>query len=156
MYNVNMLNNIEIKKRLLLKVEVDTSGCWLWTGGKLKGGYGHISVNAKGFQTHRLSYELFKGPISEGMCVCHSCDKPACINPDHLWVGTHQENMIDKVIKRRDGHSTKTHCPKGHEYSKENTYIYNNGRRCKKCTKDKALERYYKSKSKSISCNEII
>jgi hypothetical protein len=140
-----MLNNIEIKKRLLLKVEVDTSGCWLWTGHKKPNGYGQITINYKTLSTHRLSYELFKGPIPEGMYICHSCDVKACINPDHLWTGTHQDNMNDMTKKNRSKNQNmgKTHCIRGHAYTPKNTQLQNQGRRyCKTCKKIKNKERY--------------
>lgn len=83
---------------------VDTeSGCWNWTRGKSKG-YGAINANGRMWAAHRVSYERAKGPIPEGMSVCHSCDNPACINPAHLFIGTHRDNMLDKERKGRGNH----------------------------------------------------
>lgn len=69
------------------------NGCIEWTGGKDKDGYGQI----RGRRPHRVSYELAYGEIPEGFMVLHSCNNPACINPEHLRVGTHLDNMADRM-----------------------------------------------------------
>lgn len=76
------------------------SGCWLWTGAALPSGYGQFKTAGHNL-AHRYSYEVHHGPIPSGLCVLHHCDNPACVNPDHLWAGTHRDNAIDKVIKGR-------------------------------------------------------
>jgi len=81
-------------KRLLSGYDVlPDSGCWVWTGQVYRNGYGGIKVFGKMTATHRFSYELHKGPIPDGMHVLHSCDVKRCINPEHLRLGTHAENM---------------------------------------------------------------
>ncbi len=88
-------------------VKFDT-GCWIWVGSRGgTGGYGQIRVNGKLLGAHRVSYELFKGELTPGMEVCHSCDKKFCVNPSHLWEGTHQENIIDSFKKGRKSSSGK-------------------------------------------------
>lgn len=77
--------------------------CWLWMGSPTRAGYGQISVKGRHKYVHRISFELFKGPIIDDLCVLHKCDSPACVNPSHLTLGTHQENIKDRDNKGRNG-----------------------------------------------------
>lgn len=78
------------------------SGCWLWIGSLLPKGYGCFSTSkGNNERAHRFAWRNLKGPIPEGMFVCHKCDTPSCVNPDHLFLGTHQDNMRDRNRKNR-------------------------------------------------------
>ena len=91
-------------ERFLLKVDFDFSGkteCWLWNAGTSGNGYGSFDLNYKKKKAHRVSYEHFTGPISEGLNINHTCDNPPCVNPKHLWQGTQKEGMEDMLTKGR-------------------------------------------------------
>lgn len=80
------------------------TGCWLWTKAVDNAGYGRCqSIGANAVTAaHRLSFILFKGPIADGHYICHKCDTPACVNPDHLFMGTQQDNVNDMMAKGRN------------------------------------------------------
>ena len=82
--------------------KVDRSGdCWLWTGGTNVWGYGVHKVDGRSVAAHRFSWTLEKGPVPQGLVVCHTCDTPACVRPDHLFVGTQRDNIADMWAKGR-------------------------------------------------------
>lgn len=89
-------------ERFWQKVDIrEPDQCWEWKATKNQSGYGSICVDGKMKRAHRVSYELHHGPIPEGMLVLHSCDNPSCVNPAHLHLGTHQDNMREKMNRRR-------------------------------------------------------
>jgi len=101
-----------IKKSLVFRFwdnfDRPKEGCWLWKAGKSKG-YGVISNGNCCMQAHRLSWVLWNGPISNGLSVLHKCDNPACVNPEHLFLGTKGDNAKDRDRKGRVAHGEK-HC----------------------------------------------
>jgi hypothetical protein len=90
-----------LQKRFDAKyVPEPNTGCWLWTASCLPSGYGEIKIDGKVMRAHRASYELHHGPIPVGLCVLHKCDTPPCVNPAHLFLGTHHD-MRDMPSKGR-------------------------------------------------------
>jgi hypothetical protein len=94
------------------------TGCYIWFGGSYSNyGHGMIGVKRAGAKTrmmmsHRLAWELHKGPIPDGLNVLHHCDMKGCVNPEHLFLGTHQDNMDDKVRKGRQAKGDKLAHPR--------------------------------------------
>ncbi len=112
----------------------DIGRCWLWEGAKTATGYGHLRSDGRAKKAHRVSYELFVEPIPEGMEIDHICRNRSCVNPLHLRAVNHQAQASNTV----QFNSTKTHCPRGHEY---NDYRQSGARRCTRCERILAAER---------------
>jgi DNA-binding CsgD family transcriptional regulator len=86
-------------------VAIPFSGCWIFMGATNEFGYGIVGAGGKGVsndRAHRVTYKHFKGEIPKGMFVCHTCDVPSCCNPEHLFLGTNQDNVDDMVKKKRN------------------------------------------------------
>jgi hypothetical protein len=95
-----------------IKFVKKTESCWFWIGSK-KGSrdYGSFSINNKDYRAHRVSYEHFYGDFDKSLNVLHKCDNPSCVRPEHLFLGTHKENMQDKVNKNRQSSLKREKCP---------------------------------------------
>lgn len=134
--------------------------CWLWTGtqrGNAGHMYGSIYFRGKNMSAHRVSWVIANGEMPKfgdadyrGTCVLHKCDTPLCVNPNHLEVGSHKANMVDKVAKRRDTTKWKTHCSRGHERNEVNTWVdpKRGLKHCRVCHKLKERERKLLAKQK--------
>ena len=99
-----------ILERFLSKVNKQENGCWLWTGARDKNGYGWFNgVGKPGGHTraNRQAWMFFRGDIPKGLFVCHTCDTPSCVNPDHLFLGTNNDNRQDSKQKGRTCRGTR-------------------------------------------------
>lgn len=147
-----------VEGRFHSRIQKNANGCWIWVGALVGGPrhfYGGIRIGGKTVRANRLSYEMHVGPIPAGMFVCHKCDVSKCVNPEHLFVGTHSENMIDSVVKKRHRNSKRTHCPLGHPLDDANLLIIkrSNGscdRKCRTCNGN-SCKKYYHAKKISSS-----
>lgn len=111
------------------------SGCWLWTAGIAPGDldYGAVWLYGRNLRASRAAWMAFYGPIPDGLWVLHKCDTPTCVNPRHLWLGTHDDNMADCVRKGRS-YKGREECVNGHAMSAENVRVRRTGRRvCRLC-----------------------
>ncbi len=101
---------------------------------KNRKGYGQYRDKGVLKIASRYAYEMFVGPIPDGMQVCHACDNPSCVRHDHLFLGDNSVNQRDSVAKGRHASTKKTHCKNGHEYTQENTAAdYDGYRACVTC-----------------------
>jgi hypothetical protein len=140
-----------ITDRFMAKVKKIEAGCWEWSSSIDPSGYGKITFDGKQLLAHRVSYAIYQGQIPDGMMVLHRCDNRSCVNPDHLFLGTGKDNMVDCAAKGRAvrANAMKTHCPKGHELSGENLYFDPHGvgsRRCRTCMKARCRRYYERTK----------
>lgn len=90
-----------IKDRFFAKTKASDTGCLEWTAATDKDGYGKFWDGVSVKRAHRFAYEYFIGPIGNDLLICHSCDNPKCVNPEHLWCGTNRQNMTDAKKKNR-------------------------------------------------------
>lgn len=115
-------------QRILARSVAGPGGCVLWCGSKTRTGYGQIGVAGRLLSVHRVSYQAFHGPIPAGLEVDHICRVRHCVNPSHLQAITHAENLRRAIVKPH------SHCRKGHQFTRANTYLRPDGwRECKEC-----------------------
>lgn len=133
---------ISLSDRLWTRVE-KTETCWLWRGADNGKGYGRISTDKGAMYVHRLVYVWAFGEIPAGLLVMHWCDVRACVRPDHLSLGTAQDNTDDMISKGRQSNWRErlTECKSGHPFDEENTYQRQGGRACSVCRRQ-AVRRY--------------
>lgn len=153
-----------LEDRFWEKVElIPFSTCWHWNAAIAKNGYGKFNVGRSDVThkkitktAHRLSWEFFnKREIPDGKLACHTCDNRSCVNPGHIFIGTHKDNMQDCAKKGRTKNYSynkyKKMCKWGHQFTEENTLLYkrkdSNGyqRRCKQCVLTASRNRYLKA-----------
>lgn len=129
----------DLEARWWLRVEKRADGCWQWVGAQWKLGYGKFTEpgTQRRVGAHRWGYERFVGPIPDGLELDHLCRNPSCVNPSHLEPVTHLENVRRGISGEVNGgrQRSKTHCPRGHEYTAANTYYRRDGnaRNCRAC-----------------------
>ena len=143
-----------------------TDGCWLWVGHILPNGYGRIGVNGARFMAHRYAWQMARGPIPDGMYVCHKCDVRRCVNLDHLFLGTHDDNMRDAAEKMRWPWNGSDRCRRGHLLTPDSVYVYTRTvvtrlgnervwtyRHCKVCLLASKRRLYHARKASALNLN---
>ena len=142
----------EKTKRFMEKVQFLSNGCWLWIGARKRGRerkgiaplYGAFGLNGKTINAHVVSYLFFNGMIKAGLEIDHLCRNTLCVNPAHLEAVTHSINCKRGLCgeHRKEECKKITHCPKGHEYNSQNTYInkHTGHRSCIKCTRERTQQ----------------
>lgn len=128
---------------------VTESGCWLWLGYVSENGYGRFSPRWKmaPLYAHRISYEIHKGQIPEGLVVDHLCRVRCCVNPDHLEVVSQHKNLQRGNGTSKINHQFKTHCKRGHEFTNGSFYLRGRTRICLICDRARNKEKYRRSKN---------
>jgi len=131
----------------------DPSACWEWPGADNGTGYCQVWFEDRARYVHRLSYEMFRGPIPAGLEIDHLCRNRRCVNPEHLEAVPRSVNVTRAMpFRRRAGLSgRKTHCPAGHPYAGDNLYVPPSGEyRCRECSRTKWRELYHRRKQSTV------
>lgn len=128
------------------RVRVD-DGCWEWTGTKADNRYGKFKIRGRTMGAHRLSLMIARGYISADLVVDHICRNRSCVNPAHLRVVTKSQNSLENSVSVTAVNKLKTYCPRGHEYTPENTRRHNGKRHCKACRPLIDRQRYAEGKT---------
>jgi len=139
----------EVLGRIASKSKILPNGCHLWVSTKVTGGYGRVYIKGVPFRAHRAVYSLAKGIHDPSLLVCHRCDTPACVNPDHLFLGTSTDNLRDAFAKGRlyVPMKNRTHCKKGHALD----LVTPKGcGACSICIKDSRKKNYLKHKKTTV------
>lgn len=141
----------KIKAQIQRHVIIDeATGCWLWQGDSVKGGYGRTFVDGRKWLAHRAAFTAYKGPIPEGLTLDHLCKRQACCNPEHTEPVTMKENTMRGNSFSRIN-AEKTHCSRGHELAGDNLYRYNDGRRdCRQCMSIRYVAYYAANRERII------
>jgi len=126
---------VNSKEQFEARVDKAINGCWLWIRSLNGWGYGQITVKRSHKSAHRYAWELYVGPIPEGLLVLHRCDVRRCVNPEHLYLGTDLDNARNASVRKTTFNGSRTHCKYGHEFSTENTVTYHGRRVCLACRK---------------------
>lgn len=148
-YGNTNLQRLPALERFLLNVDKngpvwEGTHCWIWKGTTTPAGYGRIKIDGKGILTHRFTFEHYRGQIDSDKETDHLCRNRVCCNPWHLEPVTHSVNVKRGDIEAMSYQKLKTHCPKGHPYSLENTWVNRLGHRfCRKCHAERQLQRYH-------------
>jgi hypothetical protein len=146
----------DVLDRFVAKVNIAESGCWEWTGWTNGAAYGkfYAGKSEPKAYAHRWLYERVVGPIPEGLTIDHLCRNTMCVNPDHLDVVSQAVNIARGTALERAiaFQRSKTHCPAGHEYTPENTYMARNrattARMCRACGRERMRARRIEAKTK--------
>lgn len=134
------------RERIRLRICEDDNGCWIWVGARSKQGYGNVSVGGRCLRAHRVSYEVFRGPIPVGLQIDHLCRVRACVNPDHLEAVTQQENMR-RGFGASARNARKNVCIRGHDLTGDNARIRATGwRYCGACHDERCAERHRRNR----------
>lgn len=130
-------------ERVLRHVQVNERGCWIWTGYRIRKGYGQLRVNGKNVLAHRYAYEQKHGPIpprpdgSPTPLDHYVCDTPSCCNPDHVRPDSHRSNILRGNTVAAEN-AAKAECLNGHPFDEANTYVDPQGNReCRRCRTDR-------------------